>query len=167
MSINYTSLSQYIKDSEYHIQQEKSAGIAMRDIYLNSLKIKKKLQCRDLYQGAGLSAFISWQGKRKLFSKSSDRLWCPRSPPFQLITQVLSTQVKRPARVIRPLTVSRTKVKNEWSSSSITLICFHGADRNNFAFYYDPLNNCVLSLNLYLWNQSQTQYLYFQNNGHF
>jgi hypothetical protein len=32
-------------------------------------------------------------------------------PPFQLITWVLSTQVKQPARVVIPLTIFRKEVK--------------------------------------------------------
>jgi hypothetical protein len=35
----------------------------------------------------------------------------PTEPPFHWITWVLSTQVKQPARVVIPFTISRTEVK--------------------------------------------------------
>lgn len=88
----------------------------------------------------------------------------PTQPPFQLITWVLSTQVKQPTRVVILLTIFRTEVKMEFSSTSP--ICPYGVDRNNFAVYYHSLNSRVLSLNCYLGSQSPTLYLNVQNHGH-
>jgi cytochrome bd-type quinol oxidase subunit 2 len=85
---------------------------------------------------AGL--FLVWilAGTRNfLFSKMSRLSVWPRNPPIKWMLTLLSLAVKWPGCEADHSSPSGAEVKNGWTYTSSSLICFHSLYRYNCTFY--------------------------------
>jgi hypothetical protein len=119
-------------------------AVQLHDEYRVRTNMSSRFYCCSVRGGQSRGSNPG-KGRRFLsYPKHPDQLWSPHST-VSMVTGVLAFGVKRLGRDTDHSPPSSVEVKNEWSSTSVPLICLPGMDRNNFTF------NTVLIILLWDW----------------
>jgi hypothetical protein len=102
-----------------------------------------------------LFLIFSWQGKRFCVLRLR-WLWGPPSLIFR-VHRVYSAGGKRPGREVYQSLAAGVEVKNEWSCTSIPLICLHGVDRDNFTLLHNDRSVYLLQAGIQSFEISNLQ----------